>query len=114
MMAARVAASVLAGALIRKAEGEGGFGAVLAKGDETAGTILVILLERGGNPRLFERLLKPDGAYAWQESGSHRIENPREVPDFIARRRRLDPDLWVLELDIASAERFAAEMNALD
>jgi hypothetical protein len=113
-MEPRIAASVLATALIRKAEGEGGFGAVLAKGDSTAGSILVILLEKGGNPRFFERALKPDGRYSWQESGSHRIDDPREVPDFIARRRRFDPDLWVLELDIPSAERFAAEMNAFD
>ena len=113
-MEARIAASVLATALIRKAESEGGFGAVLAKGDPTAGSILVILLEKGVNPRLYERLLQPDGRYAWQESGSQRIEESREVPEFIARRRRFDPDLWVLELDIASAERFAAEMNALD
>ncbi|MEO7179054.1 MAG: DUF1491 family protein [Allosphingosinicella sp.] len=113
-MEPRIAASVLASALIRKAEGEGGFGAVLAKGDAMAGSILVILLEKGGNPRLLERLLQPGGHYAWQESGSQRIENPREVPEFIARQRRFDPDLWVIELDIPSAERFAAEMNALD
>ncbi|HEX6374159.1 MAG TPA: DUF1491 family protein [Allosphingosinicella sp.] len=113
-MEARIAASVLVGALIRKAQGEGGFGAVLAKGDATAGSILVILLEKGGNPRLFERLLQADGHYSWQESGSQRIENPREVPGFIARRRRFDPDLWILELDVPSVERFAAGMNALD
>lgn len=113
-MDARIAASVLAGALIRKAEGEGGFGAVLVKGDAMAGSILLILLEKGANPRLFERLLQPDGRYAWQESGSQLIENSQDVPAFIARRRRFDPDLWVLELDIPSAERFAAEMNALD
>ena len=113
-MGPRIAASVMAGGLIRKAQGEGGFGAVLAKGDPTAGSILVILLERGSNPRLLERLLQPDGTYAWQESGSQRIENPQEVPEFIARRRRFDPDLWILELDIPSVERFAAEMNAFD
>lgn len=113
-MEPRVAASVLAGALIRKAEGEGGFGAVLAKGDSSAGSILVILLEKGGNPRLFERLLQPDGRYVWQENGSQRIENPKEVPAFIARQKRFDPDLWLIELDIPSAERFAAEMNSLD
>lgn len=113
-MDARIAASVMAGALLRMAEGEGGFGAVLAKGDATAGSILVILLERGGNPRLFERLLQSDGRYAWQEGGSHHIEKQSQVPDFIARRRRFDPDLWVIELDIPSAERFAAEMNAFD
>jgi hypothetical protein len=113
-MEPRIASSVLAGALIRKAEVEGGFGAVLAKGDPSAGSILVILLEKGLNPRLFERLLQSDGCYAWLESGSQRIGNPREVPAFIARLRRFDPDSWLIELDIPSAERFAAEMNALD
>ena len=87
---------------------------LIAKGDPTAGSILVILLEKSVNPRLFERLLQPDGRYAWQESGSQRIENPAQVPAFIARRRRFDPDSWLIELDIPSAERFAAEMNAFD
>ena len=112
-MEPRIAASVLAGGLIRKTEVEGGFGAVLAKGDPTAGSILVILLEKGANPRLFERLLQADGRYSWQEGGNQNIENQSEVPEFIARRRRFDPDLWVLELDVPSAERFAAEMNEL-
>ena len=84
---------------------------MLAKGDPTAGSILVILLERGANPRLFER--QPDGDYAWREGGSQSLENPAQVPEFIARRRRFDPDLWMIELDIPSVERFAAEMNAL-
>lgn len=113
-MEARVAASVLVGALIRRAEGEGGFGTVLARGDATAGSILVILLEKGGNPRLFERLLQPGGRYSWQESGSQRIESQSKVSELIAKRKRFDPDLWVIELDVASNERFAAEMNALD
>ena len=113
-MQPRLAASVLVGALIRRAEVEGGFGAVLERGDSTAGTILVILLEKGRNPRLLERLLRPDGSYSWQESGGGSLKDPNEVPAFIARRRRFDPDLWVIELDIPSAERFAAEMNGLD
>ena len=33
----------------------------------------------------------------------------REITDYWQRRRRTDPDLWVVELDIAEAERFAAE-----
>ena len=31
------------------------------------------------------------------------------VTDYRRRRRSRDPDLWVIELDIAGAERFAAE-----
>ncbi len=111
MTKARLTSQVLVSSLLRRAEAEGGFGAVLAKGDPTAGAILVILAERGVRSVLLERLLQPDGLYAWQESG----RTAADEADFRAqleRRRRSDPDLWLLELDIASAERFAAEMNA--
>ena len=107
-MSARLATSVLVSALLKKAEAEGGFGAVLARGDSTAGSVLVILVERGADPRFYERLLQPDGSYAWNTGNSA----PTDVPGFIARKRRFDPDLWVLELDIPVRERFAAEMNA--
>ena len=112
-MTPRLASSVLVSALIRRAEAEGGFAAVMAKGDEAAGSILVLLLEKGGNPRLFERILQADGHYRWAPSATRGSGKGEEVPDFIARRRRFDPDLWVLELDIPSAERFADEMNAV-
>jgi hypothetical protein len=112
-MEVRIASSVLAGALIRLAETEGGFGSVLAKGDPTAGAIAVLLVERGSNPRLFERLLLPDGVYGWQESTQPDLARPGELQALIERRRRFDPDSWLIELDIASAERFAAEMNLI-
>jgi hypothetical protein len=102
---------MLATALIRRAEAEGGFGAVLAKGDATAGSIVVVLLEKGENPRIFERILQSDGHYGWT-AATRSDGTAEEVPTFIARRRRFDPDLWVLELDVPSAERFADQMNA--
>ena len=111
-MPPRLASSVLVAALLRRAQTEGGFGAVLAKGDPTAGAVAVVLVERGANPRFYERLLQPDGSYAWQEGGASAADDAA-VRDLIQRRRRIDPDLWVVELDIASAERFAAEMNAM-
>jgi hypothetical protein len=114
-MSARLATSVLVGGLMRKAETEGGFAAVLAKGDPTAGAIIVVLLERGGLELILERILQADGAYKWQSVGGQVVEDinkKQDVPAFVARRRRFDPDLWVIELDIPSAERFAAEMNS--
>ena len=113
-MAPRIATSVLATALLRRAESKGGFGAVLAKGDATSGSILLILLEKGENPRVLERVLQPAGGYSWQDIASQPSEVPQQVPELVARRRRFDPDLWVLELDIPSAERFIAELGAFD
>ena len=106
----RLASSVLVSALLRRAQDEGGFGAVLAKGDPMAGSIAVILAEKGRKACFLERLLQPDGRYAWQ-SARQEVENEAEFNAFLIRRRTFDPDLWILELDIASAERFAAEMN---
>ncbi|HYJ51904.1 MAG TPA: DUF1491 family protein [Allosphingosinicella sp.] len=106
----RLASSVLASALLRRAEQEGGFGAVLAKGDPTAGAIAVILAEKGRKARFLERVMQANGSYAWQSTRED-VENEVEFEKFLERRRKSDPDLWILELDIASAERFAAEMN---
>ena len=111
-MTGRLASSVLVSALLRRAQDEGGFGAVLAKGDPTAGAIAVILAERGERIHLLERLLQADGTYAWRASGADR-ETDEDFQARLDRRRKYDPDLWILELDIASAERFAAEMNAV-
>ena len=111
-MSARIASSVLVSGLLRRAQAEGGFGAVLAKGDATAGAVAVVLVERGVRKCLLERLLQPDGSYAWQ-AATQATEDDEEFRGLLERRRRFDPDLWVVELDIASAERFAAEMNSV-
>ena len=111
-MEPRLASSVLVTALLRRAEAEGGFGTVLARGDATAGAIAMVLVERGANPKFLERVLQPDGRYGWQETKLS-MESDGELQALIERRRRFDPDLWVLELDIVSVERFAAEMNSI-
>ena len=110
MTEARVTSQVLVSSLLRRAQGEGGFGAVLARGDATAGAVMVILAERGVRTALLERLLQADGTYAWRNSGQAAADE-EAFRAKLDRRRRNDPDLWLIELDVASAERFAAEMN---
>lgn len=110
-MEPRLQSSLLVQALIRSAESEGGFAAVLAKGDSSAGSILVILSEKGRKAQILERLLQPNGRYAWQDIAAQVMVNDEEFEKFLLRRQKFDPDLWLLELDIVSAERFAAEMN---
>lgn len=113
-MEARLATSVLVTSLMRRAESEGGFAAVLNRGDATAGAVLVILNEKGRKQRILERVLQPGGTYSWQDLMSQAFEDEEQFSRMIERRRSFDPDLWLIELDIPSAERFAAEMNAAD
>lgn len=95
--APRLAAGMLVSALIRRAEQAGGGGMVLAKGDATAGALLIQLADRGQPGPLLERRLDPEGNYRWSPTGPDADE---ERGDYIARRRRSDPDLWVIELDV--------------
>ena len=106
---ARVAASVLASALIRSVQAAGGNAALLARGDPMAGAILILAYEKGANPRFVERGMGPEGASALVPAGPDTFADEAAVAAYWAKRRSRDPDLWVIELDIPSAERFAAE-----
>lgn len=110
----RIAASLLVGALRQRAEAQGGFATVLARGDPTSGSVLVVLAEQGGQERIMERILQPDGRYAWLQVGNQGAANDANPERFLKRRRKYDPDLWIIELSIASAERFTAELNDFD
>lgn len=105
-MEARPAAGLIVSALIRRIEAAGGSAMVLARGDATAGALLVLLAERGVMSGMVERSMGVDG-YAWRSTGP---SDPAEHGDYIARRRRSDPDLWVIELDCAGARAIVEEV----
>ena len=100
---------MLVGVLIRRAAAAGGFGTILVKGDEISGVILVEAVEKGRSLGLFERVANLDGGYRMERCGPAVEEGTDSLNQYIVRRRRSDPDLWVIELDIADAKRFAAE-----
>lgn len=104
-MDARIPAHIEASALIRRAQAEGGFAAVLRKGHETAGTLLIVLTENGTNTRAYERMPQMDGGREWALSRSEDTENKKEFQEYLDRRRRQDDDLWIIELDVADGER---------
>lgn len=110
-MTPRLATGIYVNALVRRVNQAGGMAMVLAKGDETAGALILVTREKGRYSGILERMLTPKGCYAWTPVSSQVIENEQEVSDFCARRRRSDPDLWIVELDIADAARFAVEMD---
>ena len=107
-MAPRLTSAMRVSALVRRVGQEGGNAAIIARGDADAGAILLMLMEKGQARGLREQLLDSAGRYVFSAIG------PSESPlydDYLARRRARDPDIWIVELDIANAERFAAEMD---
>lgn len=110
---ARLTAAVIVSALVRRVNSAGGSAMVLAKGDATAGAILLLTMEKGANPRFWERGIGPDGEPQVMPSGPRETADEADATAYWQRRRERDSDLWVVELDIAQAERFAAEMMGL-
>ena len=105
----RLPTHLLASALIRRVNQAGGSAMVLAKGNADAGAILVLTLDRGADPRFFERGMGRDGSVRLIASGPDGFSDSIAVTDYWRRRRGSDPDLWVIEVDVANAERFVAE-----
>lgn len=70
---------------------------VTARGDPTAGAVLVKLATLDGQAQAFQRSFDlMSGNRAWVTL----TEGPeREVDTTIARQRRNDPDLWVIEIE---------------
>jgi hypothetical protein len=69
---------------------------VTARGDATAGAVIVKLNTLDGRARAFQRNLDADGARVWAVLA----EGPEpEVDAALARQRRYDPDLWLIEVE---------------
>lgn len=104
-MEARLPAQLEVTALIRLAQAEGGFAAVLHRGEREAGTILVVILKHGANAALYERMPTIDGSRQWHCARVQDADNPAEFSDYLTRRGQQDPDSWIVELDVPHGER---------
>ena len=96
-MTARLTADFWVRAYLRRLELAGIPAYVTARGDATAGAVLVKLATLDGHARLFQRSFDIiTGARAWVTL----TEGPEpDIDATIARQRRHDPDLWVIEIE---------------
>jgi hypothetical protein len=96
------------GALIRRAELGGAFAAVARKGDARAGAVLVKAVNRGdGTCRLYAEATGPDGERLWMQP--NRSQDEAELDRYIERSVRVDPDLWVVEIEDRQGRHFLTE-----
>jgi hypothetical protein len=102
----RLPAHLEVGGLIRAVGSAGGFATVIAKGERDAGTILLVCSEKGGPATAYERMPQADGSRGWTLVRKQENEEPQQFWEYCERRKSQDPDLWILELDVPSPERF--------
>lgn len=95
-------------ALIRRAELAGAFAVVVRKGDARAGSVLVKALNRGDRTtRLYSEATRGDGERVWMMPSLSDQET--ELDRYIERALRIDPDLWVVEIEDKEGRHFLTE-----
>lgn len=101
----RLAAGLKVSALMRAVMAAGGFAVVLARGDDTAGSIAVVVRGRlGEDDVLLAPMMSGEGRYGHME-----VARGAAIAAWGERARQRDPDLWLVELDIPDAARFIAD-----
>lgn len=107
-MSARLSSDVWVGALIRRAELGGGFAMVVRKGDPRAGAVLVKAVDRrAGTARLYAEAVRGDGERFWMEPAAG--EDEAALDRYVERAVRIDPDLWVVEIEDTQGRHFLTE-----
>ena len=95
-------------ALIRRAELGGAFAAVARKGDARAGTVLVKAVDRrAGTARLYAEAFGAGGDRVWMQPVDSTDEAVLDA--YVARTARIDPDLWLVEIEDAQGRHFLTE-----
>lgn len=112
-MDARLPAHLEASGLLRRAEAAGGFATIIAKGDHDRGSLVLLIASRGAHVACLERGLGAGGDYVWQAAGPSAGAAPADLSEWCAKRRAIDADIWLIELDVPLPERFIAETTAI-
>ena len=99
---------IWAGALIRRAELGGAFATVIRKGDPRAGAVLVKVVDRrAGVARLYSEATRGDGERVWMQPVNSQTET--DLDAYLERVVRVDPDLWIVEIEDAQGRHFLVE-----
>jgi hypothetical protein len=106
----RLKSELLVAALVRRANAEGAFAAVVRRGTSEAGSIFVKVARLDGTADLYQPA--PQSSYGEDDDGVRRFEPAmtaapeRDVDVRLARERQFDPDLWVVEIEDRAGRHF--------
>ena len=108
MIVPRLKAGIFVRALIRRAEVAGAHAAVVRKGAEEAGAILLKLNPLNGTCTVLSQARRGDGELVWVNplGGPADEEKAR---GYFERQVKYDPDLWIVEIEDREGRTFVDE-----
>ena len=93
----RLASGIWVSAYLMRLQSQGVFAHIVHRGETTAGAVAVKLATMDGLASVFVRTLDGEGNRVWSALVEHGPE--AEADAAIARQRRYDRDLWVIEVE---------------
>ena len=105
----RVKTSIWASALIRRADVNGASAYVTKKGDPESGAVLVKVSLLNGTARVWSAGYGREGQRRWICATGVEPVADAAAEDYIARARKRDADLWVVEVEDRAGRDFLTE-----
>jgi hypothetical protein len=102
-MEARLKTGLWIRALIRRCDLAAVAVAVVARGDAESGAVLIKLNDRATGFTVLAQARGPNGGLVWMRATGTSPVGETDADSYIARQRRFDPDVWVVEIESASA-----------
>lgn len=98
-------------ALVRRVELAGSFATIARKGDARGGAVLVKTYDpRSRQAAVWAEAVGPNGTSVWMRPMDGQTE--ADVDAYLARAARIDPDIWVVEIEDGDGRRFLDEASS--
>lgn len=102
----RLKPSVWIEALRRRAEAEGAFVMVVKKGDPDGGSVVIWVEKRDRKTDLYTAQTQMDGTRAWRKESDLSALAAQER---LTRLKRMDEDMWLIEITDLNGRNFINE-----
>jgi hypothetical protein len=111
-MEPRLKSGIWVKALVRRCDLAAIAVAVVARGDADAGAVLLKFNGRDAGCFVLVQARGREGELLWMRATGPAPVGEVDADAYIERQRRRDPDLWVVEIESASAETIIGERIA--
>lgn len=109
MIEPRLKAGLFVRGYLRICEVAGVYGAIVRKGDETAGSVLIRISRLDGTGHVLAPVTHDGGGRAWRYRNGEEPQPDAELDAMIEREVRRDPDLWLIEIEDKQGRHFLDE-----
>ncbi|WP_417515540.1 DUF1491 family protein [Minwuia sp.] len=107
-MTPRLRADIWVAAYLRTVRLQGGFAYQRQRGADEAGAVL-LKIEQPARTYTVMSIGYVDGDRTWMRSTGPEAVSEQDADDYIQRRLKTDPDLWVVEVEDTQGRHFLTE-----